>query len=291
MIRLIKKRVARALICVLIAGYVQGSGESNTFGAENSENILDFMVTPSKATRSDAAKSKIITKFEGFNMYGYEPYITYLYDGDKKEEPELPESIGVLLEGETQYIHIPVTWECEEDFWGTDYSTYTFNICLPEIYVLEDQIREDIQNFDAVLPFIEVTFENNMARTYATDIVNKARSYVGKVPYKGGGDDTNGWDCSGFICNVFKQFGFNLWPWRTHLKDATIGQFTSMTDYNQIRNRCVEGDILVFSDHVSIYSGNGKMIHALSTRYGTIETDAIRVWVGQDLEGYLRVND
>lgn len=122
------------------------------------------------------------------------------------------------------------------------------------------------------------------------DLITEARKYVNKVPYVYGGNTTNGWDCSGFICNIYNQFGINLWTWRDRLKNAEVGTFTPMTDYNRIISECQPGDILIFSSHVAIYSGNGKMIHALNQEYGTVETDAVRAWTQLDLSGYLRIN-
>lgn len=130
---------------------------------------------------------------------------------------------------------------------------------------------------------------NAPADSTADQIVATARGYVGQVPYVYGGTTASGWDCSGFVCRIYGFYGYDLWPWRTTIKNSTLGLFTPLADYNSITSVCRKGDILVFSGHVGIYSGEGTVIHALNTKYGTVETPATQVWVGTPLQGYLRI--
>jgi probable lipoprotein NlpC len=44
---------------------------------------------------------------------------------------------------------------------------------------------------------------------YTKKIIQTARTYTG-VPYKSGGNDSNGIDCSGLLCNSFKELGIKL---------------------------------------------------------------------------------
>ena len=44
---------------------------------------------------------------------------------------------------------------------------------------------------------------------YAKKLIKTARDYTG-VPYRSGGNDTNGLDCSGLLCATFKEFGILL---------------------------------------------------------------------------------
>jgi probable lipoprotein NlpC len=58
----------------------------------------------------------------------------------------------------------------------------------------------------------ESTYEKENTRstnTYTKKIIQTARSYTG-VPYKLGGNDQNGIDCSGLLCNTFNEFGIKL---------------------------------------------------------------------------------
>lgn len=92
------------------------------------------------------------------------------------------------------------------------------------------------------------------------DIVNFAKKYLG-TPYVWGGNSlTEGVDCSGLVQQVFKNFGIK----------------TTRTTYTQIgegkavkMNELQPGDLVFFDfdpgggpDHVGIYAGDGKMIHA-----------------------------
>lgn len=94
-----------------------------------------------------------------------------------------------------------------------------------------------------------------------TDIVEFAKKYLG-TPYVWGGNSlTSGIDCSGLVQQVYKNFGLKV----------------SRTTYTQIgegkaikMNELQPGDMVFFDndkrtngpDHVGIYIGDGKMIHA-----------------------------
>lgn len=97
----------------------------------------------------------------------------------------------------------------------------------------------------------------------ASKIVDYAKQFVG-VPYVYGGTSPNGFDCSGFTYYVFKKFGITL-P-RTAQECAGVGTKVS-------RENIKPGDILLFDrdndyriGHVGIYIGNGKFIHASSSK-------------------------
>lgn len=96
-------------------------------------------------------------------------------------------------------------------------------------------------------------------------IADYAASRVGKTPYVWGGTSlTAGADCSGFVCAVYAEFGYDLWANRTSL--SNVGKDISLS-------QAEPGDILVFYGHVGIYAGNGKVTHALNSNYGTLTTD------------------
>lgn len=92
-------------------------------------------------------------------------------------------------------------------------------------------------------------------------LADAARKALG-VPYIWGGNSlTSGVDCSGLVQQVFKQFGIQL-PRVTY---EQIGVGASVP-----RNKMAVGDLVFFDtdrsksgpDHVGIYLGNGKFIHA-----------------------------
>ncbi|MDP9611548.1 C40 family peptidase [Streptomyces demainii] len=93
------------------------------------------------------------------------------------------------------------------------------------------------------------------------DVVNMARSALG-VPYVWGGNSLrSGVDCSGLVQQSFLQYGISL-P-RTTYEQINVG-------YSVQPNKLRPGDLVFFDtdrsrrgpDHVGIYIGGGKFIHA-----------------------------
>jgi len=92
-------------------------------------------------------------------------------------------------------------------------------------------------------------------------LANAARQALGTQYVWGGNSLTSGVDCSGLIQQVFKQFGIEL-P-RVTYEQIGVGASVS-------RKRMSVGDLVFFDtdksksgpDHVGIYLGNGKFIHA-----------------------------
>ena len=87
-----------------------------------------------------------------------------------------------------------------------------------------------------------------------------AKSKLGKK-YKWGGDGPLAYDCSGFTKEVFKKNGISL-P-RVSIKQAEVGK-----KIKRIK-KLEKGDLVFFTsrnhhkvDHVGIYLGKGKFIHA-----------------------------
>lgn len=109
----------------------------------------------------------------------------------------------------------------------------------------------------------KITVEES--KTKGEQIADYAAQWVGVTPYVWGGTSlTGGADCSGFVCSIYDKFGYNLWENRTTL--SNVGKSVSYSDAKP-------GDILVFSGHVGIYAGNGKVTHAVNSYYGTMTTD------------------
>jgi len=75
------------------------------------------------------------------------------------------------------------------------------------------------------------------------------------VPYRYGGSDPSGFDCSGFVMFVYAQFGVSLA--HSVRSQGASGTVISAADAQP-------GDLVVFSDnsHDGIYAGNGNVLHA-----------------------------
>lgn len=104
------------------------------------------------------------------------------------------------------------------------------------------------------------------------DVVNYAQKFLGTPYVYGGNSLTEGIDCSGFTQQVYAHFGVTL-P-RTADAQSKVG-----TTVNGLSN-AKPGDLLFFEndgdsalDHVAIYMGGGKRIHASSAKgYITIDS-------------------
>ena len=99
------------------------------------------------------------------------------------------------------------------------------------------------------------------------DIAKYALGYVGKCPYVWGGNSlSTGVDCSGFVVQVYKAFGYSLGT-RTSYGMRSIGKEVSLSNAKA-------GDIICYSGHVAIYLGNNKIVHAKDYKYGIV-TDPV----------------
>jgi cell wall-associated NlpC family hydrolase len=103
------------------------------------------------------------------------------------------------------------------------------------------------------------------------DVTTTALQYVG-VPYVWGGNDAaTGLDCSGFTKLVYGSLGVDL-P-RVSTDQAKVGTpVASLADARP-------GDLLAFGspvDHVGIYLGDGRMVHAAGTGRSVEVADVYR---------------
>jgi len=80
-----------------------------------------------------------------------------------------------------------------------------------------------------------------------------ARSFVG-TPYLWGGVSSFGFDCSGFVQRLF-HYCFNEWLPRDTAAQRRIGEPIALEDMKR-------GDLCFFPDHVALYIGEGRIVHA-----------------------------
>jgi len=105
-------------------------------------------------------------------------------------------------------------------------------------------------------------------------IVAYAVSFVGKLDYVWGGTSLEtGADCSGFVQQVFKKFGISL-PRGSEMQ-AECGKGISS---GQMR----PGDIVYYGGHISIYIGDGQVVHASSPN--STPNTKISVWNYRSVE-------
>ena len=99
-------------------------------------------------------------------------------------------------------------------------------------------------------------------------LVNFALQFVGNPYVYGGTRLTNGADCSGFVMSVFKEFGYDL-----PRVAAAQYEASQKKDISQLET----GDLVFYGaggiNHVALYIGNGKIVHASTAATGIKVSD------------------
>lgn len=212
----------------------------------------------------------------------YDPYITsfsvYKYIGVKVssqfvslgEAVEIsPNLTGTCIDAEYKYVWAKNGWSQ----WGVikDFSQEMTAVWIPEelgtyeIYVDmkvgDQEINTKIGQFTVV-------------ESYIAKIKEIQEKYI-NIPYKWGGTNpSTGWDCSGFTQWALSYLGVSI-P-RTAASQAQGGQAINPFNMSEWK----PGDVLCYYNtttgkigHAALYLGDGKLMHALNNRTGTIIHD------------------
>lgn len=99
------------------------------------------------------------------------------------------------------------------------------------------------------------------------EIVNYALQFVGNPYVWGGNSLTNGVDCSGFVHQVLKHFGFKNVP-RYSQAFKSYGKAVAFENIKA-------GDIVIYPGHVAIYIGNGRIVEAQSSKAGITSSRSV----------------
>lgn len=109
-----------------------------------------------------------------------------------------------------------------------------------------------------------------------SELVVNAMGFLG-VPYKRGGNNEHGFDCSGFVRSMYQQSVGLLLPRRAEQQAAA----TEKIEKSDLQ----PGDLVFFNtlrrafSHVGIYVGEGKFIHAPKPGAQVrVESMGIRYW-------------
>ena len=117
-------------------------------------------------------------------------------------------------------------------------------------------------------PVVNETTTTTTTSGGGTSVVSKAKQYIGSR-YVYGGSSPSGFDCSGFTSYVYKQFGVSL-------NRTAAGQYSNGTAVS--KSQLQPGDLVMFGksgiNHVGIYIGGGRMVHAANPSRG-VTTDTI----------------
>lgn len=103
-----------------------------------------------------------------------------------------------------------------------------------------------------------------------SSVAGYACQFVGNPYVYGGTSLTNGADCSGFTMRIFEHFGVSIG--RTSRDQASNGKQISLSEIQP-------GDLLFYAsgktiNHVALYIGDGKIIHASTSKTGIIISNA-----------------
>lgn len=103
------------------------------------------------------------------------------------------------------------------------------------------------------------------------EVASYALNFVGNPYVWGGTSLTKGADCSGFVQSIYKQFGYTL-PRVSKDQAKTAGYCNVTPDEAHL----LPGDLIFYTDskgvvnHVAMYIGDGKIVHAASKKQGII---------------------
>ena len=107
--------------------------------------------------------------------------------------------------------------------------------------------------------------EGSKVNSVRSQVVNYALQFLGNPYVWGGTSLTKGCDCSGFTMQVLGKYGYGLPHYS--VSQSTMGK---KIDSSQMK----PGDLIFYANssgrinHVSMYIGNGQVVHAASRRSG-----------------------
>ena len=112
------------------------------------------------------------------------------------------------------------------------------------------------------------SYENNTSydsSSIGSQIATYAQKFVG-YPYVYGGTTPSGFDCSGFVQYIYRQFGYSI----NRTATAQLGNGYSVS-YDDLR----PGDLVFFgygssASHVGMYIGGGQFVHAQNSSTGVV---------------------
>ena len=131
-------------------------------------------------------------------------------------------------------------------------------------------------------------YSNEVTDAMGADLADEARGWLG-TPYRYGGADRRGTDCSGLVMELYRSVC------ATKLPRTTVEQKSYCTKV--ARNQARVGDLMFFGSskgggqisHVGLYIGKGEMIHASSSR-GVMVSNVDAGYWGDRFRGAGRVD-
>lgn len=132
-----------------------------------------------------------------------------------------------------------------------------------EAYVFGEYV-EIVEKLDTAITLTQLRYGEGVT-DLRVDIVEYAKQFVGNPYVWGGTSLTKGADCSGFVQSIYKNFNIKIS--RTSRSQAGDGKKISVSELQP-------GDLLFYANssgtinHVAMYIGDDKVIHASSPKSG-----------------------
>ena len=97
------------------------------------------------------------------------------------------------------------------------------------------------------------------------ELVEYGKGFVGNPYVWGGTSLTKGCDCSAFIMRIYEHFGVSI-PRSSFFQQTAGVEVKSLEDAQP-------GDIICYQNHVAMYIGDDKILHAKGTKSGIVITN------------------
>ena len=97
------------------------------------------------------------------------------------------------------------------------------------------------------------------------DLVEYGKGFVGNPYVWGGTSLTKGCDCSAFIMRIYEHFGVSI-PRSSFFQQTAGAEVKNLEDAQP-------GDIICYKNHVAMYIGDDKILHAKGRKSGIVITD------------------
>lgn len=142
------------------------------------------------------------------------------------------------------------------DFWTEPDPAALYGVTGDFLSPLNDETYQMLEDVDATYGFTP----RKGVDGWRGGVVEIARKYIG-TPYKWGGTDPSGFDCSGLLQYVYSKAGIDL-P-RISYQQANYGTKVGL-------NKLRPGDLVAWdnssrnngADHIAMYIGNGRILEA-----------------------------
>ena len=132
-----------------------------------------------------------------------------------------------------------------------------------EAYISADYVTVE-ERLDTAVTMTELLYGAGVSDV-RVEMVEYAKQFLGNPYVWGGTSLTKGADCSGFVMSIYKKFGVKL----SHSSRAQANEGKKIT-----ASDLQPGDLIFYANssgtinHVAMYIGGGRVIHASSPKTG-----------------------